>query len=311
MKKKLITIACLLATTALANAETHYALNEGFEEWDSMTSDWVPAGWTEQISDEKLYDLEEGRFTWHVGTDTGTLPSPPQGSAYAMIYYAYETDADGKKHDLPQDEWLITPTINVQSDATLSFKLGYSPLFLFDLNNENVDWGSTSFVNKKPSTNLQIYIRQENDNDWTELMNLYEEWEDYTLSDLFNNYFDNTFRSYELPIDDKFANSNIQIAFRYVGMYGNTMELDDVKVTDTVTSVSSHSADRNNTTLSINADEYKVISTCANYLDIYALTGGKIASINLNDSNEILRSSLPKGALIFRFDDGTVIKTIN
>ena len=175
--------------------------------------------------------MEEGRFTWHVATKRQgqTIPAPVEGSKFAIVYYAYATIGESKKEDLAQDEWLVSPVFTAGEEAKLTFQHGYSPLYLFDLNNENIDWGTWTFTNSKPSTTLKVMAR-ETGGEWTELYDVFNEWKDYGLKDLFDNYSESSYHFTELSLE-QFAGKSMQIAFRFVGKYGNTMEIDAVRVT--------------------------------------------------------------------------------
>ena len=192
MKKLLLSALALLSSASMVAQDKVF---EGFEGWDYVMADWLPEGWTEENSNEDIFLLNNGAFTWHVGTQSGYLPNAPEGYNYALIYYAYDYDDTGKKFDLPQDEWMISPSYTVGANSTLSFFVGYSPLYLFDLNNENINWGKMEFIDRKPSTTLKIYIRS-NGGEWVMLKDLYEEWAETSLNDLFNNYSSVEFRQY-------------------------------------------------------------------------------------------------------------------
>ena len=228
MKKLLLSTLVLFSLVTMASAQTSDYF-EGFEGWDGTTSDWLPEGWTEQHSSEKMVSLSDGVFTWHVGRQRHYMPYPPEGQNYAVIYYAYEYDENGDTYDIPQDEWLFSPTYKVSETTKLSLSIGYSPMYLFDLNNENVNWGKNEFINRKPSTVLKIYLRS-NGGEWKMLHDLYDEWDEKSLSELFNNYFDADFYNYEFDLSE-YAGTDVQVAFQFVGMYGNTMAIDEFKIT--------------------------------------------------------------------------------
>lgn len=221
-----------LGTSAVCSAQSSTeTLSENFESWDGTTSDWLPEGWTEINTNTEQTALEEGRFTWHVATKRQgqTIPAPVEGSKFAIVYFAYATNGEGKKEDLAQDEWLVSPVFTAGEEAKLTFQHGYSPLYLFDLNNENIDWGTWTFTNSKPSTTLKVMAR-ETGGEWTELYDVFNEWKDYGLKDLFDNYSESSYHFTELSLE-QFAGKSMQIAFRFVGKYGNTMEIDAVSVT--------------------------------------------------------------------------------
>ena len=183
---------------------------------------------------------------------------------------------DGTTVDLPQDEWLITPTYDIKSEDIFKFSLGFSPLFLYNLNNEYIDWGKMEFRERLISATIKVYIREVdsvNDikSEWIELLDISNSWNDVSLEDLFNNYLDATFYQYELDLSD-YADKSVELAFRYVGMYGNTMELDAVYIDRVVNDVSVIENDP------ISFDVYGIDGRCVlknvNYSDIENLPKG-------------------------------------
>ena len=91
-------------------------------------------------------------------------------------------------------------------------------------------------VMRMPSTTLKVYIREydkvnEVEGEWVEVLDIYKQWEDTPFADLFNLYMDTDFYSYEIDFSS-YSNKSVQVAFRYVGMYGNTMQLDAISITN-------------------------------------------------------------------------------
>lgn len=260
----------------MSNSPIESIYLESFEEWDGSTVDWLPADWTEIVSNEDYRLNNDGVFTWHVGQQKNNKPYPVDGQFYANIYYAYETLEDGTTVDLPQDEWLITPTYDIKSEDIFKFSLGFSPLFLYNLNNEYIDWGKMEFRERFISATIKVYIREVdsvNDikSEWIELLDISNSWNDVSLEDLFNNYLDATFYQYELDLSD-YADKSVELAFRYVGMYGNTMELDAIYIDRVVNDVSVIENDP------ISFDVYGIDGRCVlknvNYSDIENLPKG-------------------------------------
>lgn len=240
MKMTTRTLRSLIAATALAlgtlQMQAQQKLYQDFESWDGTTADWLPEGWTEINTNADQAQMENGIFTWHVESrrPNTSIPDTPDGTAFAIVYYAYGYDENNKKVDLAQDEWLISPAFRAAEADTLSFLLGYSPLYLFDLNNENINWSDWTFKNKKPSTTLKVMVREVG-GEWTELHDLYNEWKDSEFKKLFDNYSSSTYHRLELPLAS-LSGKEIQVAFRFVGKFGNTMELDAVCVKGTASS---------------------------------------------------------------------------
>lgn len=307
MKKFLLSTFAFAMTINFATAEKNDYF-EGFESWDSRT-DWLPEGWTEQNTDENIFMLNDGAFTWHVSNKEGTLPNPPEGNCYAVVYYAYETDENGNKtDDLAQDEWMISPAIAVSENSILSFYAGYSPLFLFDLNDENIDWGAMDFKTRKPSTTLKIHVRS-NGGEWEMLKDMYDEWVETPFEDLFNNYFNTEFRKYSFDLSE-YAGTEVEVAFQFVGKYGNTMEIDSFKVSNLQLSVDNVEEDRIRPSVFVSGNNFVIDSQSATCVDIYSANAGLIESVAIDGKTMISNTDLPSGIYLFRFSDGTVVKVI-
>lgn len=203
-------------------------LYENFNGYDGVAVDWLPEGWTEVNSSEELAQMNDGAFTWHATAATSSLPAPIDGKNYCIIYYANYKDEGGKKVDLPQDEWLMSPVFTPVSGDKFSFHIAYNPLYLFNMNNEYIDWGNMEFKQRLPATTLKVYIREDS-GEWQLLKDLCDDWDEMPLSELFNEHSSQSFFFYEFPLADYVGKAS-QVAFQFVGMYGNTMELDAVKV---------------------------------------------------------------------------------
>ena len=135
--------AVLFMLPALSMTAQQPVLSENFEAWDGVTADWLPEGWSEINTNAEQAAMNDGIFTWQVASKrTGqTIPDAVEGSRFAIVYYAYGYDENNRRVDLAQDEWLVSPQFAVQAGDSLLFQLGYSPLYLFDLNNENINCG--------------------------------------------------------------------------------------------------------------------------------------------------------------------------
>lgn len=203
-------------------------LSESFEGWDGLRANWIPAGWSEQNSDGKAPTLENGKFTWHVGAQEGSLLNPIDGNYYAIIYYAYEKDENNQSVDLPQDEWLISPAMTLRKNEMLSFYLGYNPLYLYDMSNENLDWTNRVFKNRIVSATLTVWVR-ETGGEWVQIYDVEPQWSDKELGELFDNYSSSGYEKVQLSLAD-YEGKEVQVAFRYAGIRGNSMVIDNVVV---------------------------------------------------------------------------------
>lgn len=203
-------------------------LYEGFEGWDDTTKNWIPPTWSEINSTGEAGSYGNGAFTWYVSAQNGTLPNPVEGKYYCIIPYARVTRADKTTEDLPQDEWLVTPAVTPRVNEQLSFNISYSPLYLYDMSSENINFSKMEFVNRIVAATLKVYVR-ENGGEWKEIYDIEPAWRDFTFSQLFNDHFGQTSQDVVLPLTD-YLGKKVEFAFRYVGLRGNTMELDKVMV---------------------------------------------------------------------------------
>lgn len=301
-------LRCQRPVCRLAEEEQPTLLYEDFESWDGETSAWLPDGWSKQCTNDEQAAMADGRFTWHVDTKRPqqTIPSAVEGSKFAIVYYANTTDENGKKVDLAQDEWLISPTVRLGEDARLSFYLGYSPLFLFDLNNENVNWGAMDFVSRKPSTTLKVMLRADG-GEWQEIYDVYNEWAEEPFSSLFNSCFDSSYHPVSLSLAD-YAGKQVQVAFRFVGKFGNTMEIDAVRI-------SGHSGDvavrplAEDTGASVSLqDGHLTVSGYEGCVRVYDEAGRRLSATQSQGKAVIPVQGFPDGVWMVRLDDGRVFK---
>ena len=176
--------------------------------------------------------LKDGVFSWRVASAPEDFPKPLDGDKMALIYQASYTDGDGKRVELSQDEWLVTPPIELGSNPQLTFGLSYVPMFLYNCSNEYLDFTSDplDFKERVPATTLKVMARADDADDWDEIYDVFDIWQGYTLDELMSKYYSRNFRDNEVSLDD-YSGKNIRLAFRFSGYMGNAMALDAVKVT--------------------------------------------------------------------------------
>ena len=283
---------------------------EDFESWDGETSAWLPEGWTKQVTNAEQEAMEDGRFTWHVDTKhpQQTIPNAIEGSKFAIVYYANTTDENGKKVDLAQDEWLISPVVRLGEDARLDFYLGYSPLFLFDLNNENINWGAMDFVNRKPSTTLKVMVSADG-GEWQEVYDVYDEWSGETFSTLFNSCFDSSYHPVEIPLSD-FAGKEVQVAFRFVGKFGNTMEIDAVRISGKAENVAVRPLEGSAGASVFWQDDHIVVDGYEGGVKVYDVAGRGLSEAKSLGRTEIPTQAFPDGVWLVRLGDGRTFRLV-
>lgn len=188
-----------------------YVLYESFEDWNGDDYTWTPDGWIVDMRGD--VDRDE---SWTPGSEMPMMPAPSDGQYYYGIQFSMGQ----------QDEWLISPYVTVGEGMDLSYWLYLSPLFLFDLN--NVDWDTFEFIgDPEVSATLQIWAQEEG-GEWVMLRDYFDEYKEYTLTELFDMEPEGLEKN-EVPLTD-FYGKKTRVAFRYVGTDGNTMFIDAIGI---------------------------------------------------------------------------------
>lgn len=226
----------LLCSPALAQAQNYH---ESFEDWDGVTPDWLPEGWSEIHTDDVMPTRNNGEYTWHVinPDNSKTLPKASDGNYYAAIGYA----KDENNKDISQDEWLISPAFKLsQYGGTMNYDVAFAPLFLFRVDNGFINWNEMDFIGERQSSaDLQIYVLKLQDDGtygdyWDMYVSLFADWCTQPLSSLMSAEFSNTrFHTSQSTVfltDDDMKDATVRIAFRYVGQYGNIIGIDKFRM---------------------------------------------------------------------------------
>lgn len=206
-------------------AATAPSFFEGFEGWDGETRDWIPANWQDVSKVGTLPGVEgEMNLTW--SANDGAFGVPPEGNYYCRV----QVSTPGAAEDgtpipaVQQDEWLITPAITVGADENLSFYLSYHPGWtLLDMN---------TFEFTGQNNILEVLISDNNGTNWTKVWDCLADAKSYTEDELMNDLFTMSDGVViYVPIKMKeYEGKSVQIAFRYVGIDGESMCIDAVKM---------------------------------------------------------------------------------
>lgn len=203
---------------AKAAASEGSVLFESFENWDGKNYEWTPDGWTVDMRG----DVERSEsWTPASPADGGGFVSLP-AAADGQYYYGINYSAGN------QDEWLISPAVKVEDNFFLSFYVFLDPIFLFNLDDEHVDWDNGSFIGEpEASATLQVWAQPEG-GDWTMLHDFLNDYKHMSINELFMA----TPAGLERKTFDlsAFAGKETKVAFRYVGTDGNTMFIDAISV---------------------------------------------------------------------------------
>lgn len=241
--------------------EVPVALWEDFEGYTGDGyDDWLPEGWTEiaaegnvpvdsvQYKGEWLYTSYNN--TWRVTpTDTwGFLPMTSDGMMEAGVHFSYDytmqyndttyTEGEGGKIDtvvtpkvdvlipvVAQDEWLITPAVDIAEYQNLYFNLAFDCSMTYYL-----DWDWFEYDLDSLTSNFEVLVKETGTEEWTKL---YDNERDYVSQFDSIDIYDIPFEYRQVGVDlSAYVGKNIQIAFRYISEPdgGNTMMIDAVKV---------------------------------------------------------------------------------
>lgn len=205
--------ATRFAAVKAAAAGAEGVLNEGFDAYDG-TQDWLPAGWTRQATSGLSY-----YNSWFVGEANENTPQPADGKYLAEIIYSDDQD---------QDEWLITPEVEVSEGYGLSFFAYFDPVYFFKIDEAHVDFSNYEFIKKEQAQTFQIMVSSDG-GEWTVLKDYFEDYKDMTLRELMNFNGAVSLSRRELSLD-QYVGHKVKFAFRYKGREGNSMFLDKVSV---------------------------------------------------------------------------------
>lgn len=189
-----------------------FSLAEGFEGfadhiYDADALEWLPDGWTSINTHPNYDDPESLWYSWCITEPSITKDAPLNPESRYIAYIQYDEYENS-------DEWLITKPVTVKAEDYLFFDLSYIPYFLF-YNFANLDDGINA--------TLKVHISTDGGGTWTELLDVSQL--EYSPEEL---EADN-FRRFRIDISE-YAGQTVLIAFQYVGVYGDSMQLDDVYV---------------------------------------------------------------------------------
>lgn len=186
-------------------------LFESFEGWDGEDIYWTPEGWTVDMRGNVERDQ-----SWTLTGQNPYLPAPVDGQ------YSYGINFSSDK----QDEWLISPEVEVGENMLFSFWAYIDPMFLYSL--DNVDWDTYEFIGgKKVAATLQIWAQAEG-GEWTMLHDYADEYSGLSLEELMM-LTPQKLEKKTVSLAD-FGGKKVKMAFRYVGTDGNSMIIDAVGI---------------------------------------------------------------------------------
>lgn len=193
-------------------ADEEYSLAEGFEGYANHINDpdaleWLPDGWT-TINTHPNYDEPDALwYSWHITEPSIAKGAPLNPDSKYIAYIQFDEYEES-------DEWLITKPVTVKEEDYLFFDLSYLPCYVF-WNFYNKDDGITA--------TMKINISTDGGESWNTLLDVADL--EYSEDDLYNA----DFRRFRIDLSD-YVGQTVLIAFQYVGVYGDSMQIDEVYV---------------------------------------------------------------------------------
>lgn len=212
---------------AVMKADENATLFEGFESYEGLTSrGWVPEGWSQESKTNPPHVAPEGKGTclvWEATKGDG-FTSAYSGTYVERVQVSIaDFTTDPITFAEQQDEWLITKAITPKTGDYLTFQLCYSPFFTL-FNESTMDFSSVNNI-------LEVLVTTDDGKTWEKVWDVLDDARSYTVDELWDDG-SSFVRPYHLMLVNisKYVGKNIKIAFRYYGINGESMMLDDVKV---------------------------------------------------------------------------------
>ena len=178
-----VNLARKLPQLKAEGSEVPTALWEDFEGYTGEGyDDWLPEGWTKKMApgnelvDSMVIDgvkrLINFNNTWRVTpTDTwGFLPMTSDGMMEAGVHFSYDYTDDEWNVLIPavlQDEWMMTPMIEVAEYQGLYYNLAFDCSSAYYM-----DWDLFEYDLSRVVNNFEVLAKEEGAEEWTKLYDL-------------------------------------------------------------------------------------------------------------------------------------------
>ena len=212
---------------AVMKADENATLFEGFESYEGLTSrGWVPEGWSQESKTNPPHVAPEGKGTclvWEATKGDG-FTSAYSGTYVERVQVSIaDFTADPITFAEQQDEWLITKAITPKTGDYLTFQLWYSPFFTL-FNESAMDFSSVNNI-------LEVLVTTDDGKTWEKVWDVLDDARSYTVDELWDDGSSFVRPYHPMLVNiSKYVGKNIKIAFRYYGINGESMMLDDIKV---------------------------------------------------------------------------------
>lgn len=212
---------------AVMKADENATLFEGFESYEGQISrGWVPEGWSQESKTNPPHVAPEGKGTclvWEATKGDG-FTSAYSGTYVERVQVSIaDFTADPITFAEQQDEWLITKAITPKTGDYLTFQLCYSPFFTL-FNESAMDFSSVNNI-------LEVLVTTDDGKTWEKVWDVLDDARSYTVDELWDDGSSFVRPYHPMLVNiSKYVGKNIKIAFRYYGINGESMMLDDIKV---------------------------------------------------------------------------------
>ncbi len=193
---------------------------EGFEGGNDGDVTWLPTGW-ERLSKGApgLADVNKWYNSPTTSTSTDLLPAGSEGKRFEAIVAS---------SDKEQDEWLITPEMTVREGDILSFKTYFLPFYFFYTDSKHYDWQNGKWIKQEICQDLKLYVK-EGEGDFTLLHSFAEDYMGVDYNTLMTDDLGGKMKDFQFPLTN-YAGKAVRFAFQYVGIDGNAVFVDAVRV---------------------------------------------------------------------------------
>lgn len=230
---------------------------EGFENYDGDSRGWIPEGWEQVSKTDPAHHAAEGSgasLVWEGVSGDGFQDAFEGNYCERIQVSSFDIDDDGNFiFPEAQDEWLITPAVTPKAGDYLTFQLQYSPAFtLLDMN--------TLEYTAENST-LEVLVSTDNGANWEKIWDAIDDARSYTEAEL-DTDAGNIYRPFRQMLVNigAYAGKSVKFAFRYVGIDGESMMLDNVELTNDIEPAVSMTAPEAVFPIGLSIDGYNLVN---------------------------------------------------
>lgn len=196
---------------------------ENFSGYDGVAYDWIPANW-QDVS--KVGHVAPGagsgksNLTW--AADEPYYDTAIDGDYVAFCQVSIPFEETGEVLEA-QDEWLITPSLTVGVDENLYFYLGYKPSWVL------LDANTLTFTAQ--NNILEVHVSDDGGTTWTKQWDCLADAKSYSEDYLWEDAASYGSTWIFVPVSlQAYEGKNIKVAFRYVGINGESVKIDAVSI---------------------------------------------------------------------------------